>query len=249
MEYNIICDVAGNLKTLMALIEQMPKSATPLSVGDMVDRGPDSKGVLDFFMNNGEAIIGNHEHMMVTTLNKTIGQPEEYGGDQFKDYFTCNTQLGAFAIWAGSNGGYDTLKSFGIDPESINQMNVVKAMQSVNAICQQVPIKYRDWINCLPLYKEVGHLIITHAPIKHSLKRDTVWTNYWELDNSVIWNRTAPAPIKDKLQIFGHNWKYKEYRRANGDLYAMCIDNNANNELVGVHYPSMQVYRQPFLGD
>ena len=63
---NIISDIAGNYKTLMALLEKMPQDEEIISVGDMVDRGPRSKEVIEFFMNNenATAIMGNHEHMM-----------------------------------------------------------------------------------------------------------------------------------------------------------------------------------------
>src|SRR5271165_2882948 len=63
--YNIIGDIAGQYDTLLALLAKMPKDATPVSVGDMVDRGPKSKQVLEFFKNNGLAILGNHDHMMI----------------------------------------------------------------------------------------------------------------------------------------------------------------------------------------
>ena len=61
---NVVSDIAGNFKTLMALIKKMPDDEV-LSVGDMVDRGPRSKEVVDWFMKNGKAILGNHEHMML----------------------------------------------------------------------------------------------------------------------------------------------------------------------------------------
>ena len=44
----------------MRLLKKCP-DYLPISVGDMIDRGPDSKKVLDFFMAGGKAILGNHE--------------------------------------------------------------------------------------------------------------------------------------------------------------------------------------------
>lgn len=67
MSLNIIGDIAGNFKTLQALLEKMPKGEV-ISVGDMIDRGPSSKDVIDFFMNNGKAIMGNHEHIFIDWL-------------------------------------------------------------------------------------------------------------------------------------------------------------------------------------
>ena len=61
---NLIGDIQGNYHTLRALLKQMPDEE-PVSVGDMVDRGPRSKEVLEFFRLNGKALLGNHEHMML----------------------------------------------------------------------------------------------------------------------------------------------------------------------------------------
>jgi serine/threonine protein phosphatase 1 len=63
MMYNIIGDIAGQFDALEALIKKMPPGEI-ISVGDMIDRGPDSRKVVEFFMNGGgTALLGNHEHM------------------------------------------------------------------------------------------------------------------------------------------------------------------------------------------
>lgn len=89
----IIGDIAGQYKTLMALLQQCPNEE-PVSVGDMIDRGPQSKEVLDFFMKNGRAIMGNHESMML----------DAFASMAFRE----------FQDWVGNGGGY-TLRSFGIE--------------------------------------------------------------------------------------------------------------------------------------
>jgi len=68
--HNIIGDIAGNYETLLALLKKMPDGEV-ISVGDMIDRGPRSKEVVEWFMKNGKAILGNHEHMMLDFINKT----------------------------------------------------------------------------------------------------------------------------------------------------------------------------------
>lgn len=69
--YNVIGDIAGNFKTLQALIAKMP-AGTVLSVGDMIDRGPRSREVVEFFMNGGgEALRGNHEDLCVEHYRPT----------------------------------------------------------------------------------------------------------------------------------------------------------------------------------
>lgn len=67
---NIIADVAGQYDALRALLEQMPRVGF-LCVGDLIDRGPRSKDVIDFVRAHGRALMGNHEHMMLDRLNGT----------------------------------------------------------------------------------------------------------------------------------------------------------------------------------
>lgn len=89
MTYNIIGDIAGRYNELMKLIELMPKADRIILVGDLVDRGPDSKKVIEWAMNTPNVVTlkGNHEDMMV----------QAYYGDHI-DHL--------------NNGGIATLKSY-----------------------------------------------------------------------------------------------------------------------------------------
>lgn len=75
MSYNIIGDIAGQFDTLQALLAQMP-AGEPISVGDMIDRGPKSVEVVEYFMQHGRAVMGNHEHMFL----EFIASNEGWGG-------------------------------------------------------------------------------------------------------------------------------------------------------------------------
>ena len=87
---NLIGDIAGNFKTLLALLKKMPDDE-PIGLGDLNDRGPRSREVFDFFMKNGRSLLGNHEHMMLNHLIKS-------------NYYREGTWLDAW--------GSETLKSF-----------------------------------------------------------------------------------------------------------------------------------------
>jgi len=71
-----IGDIHGCIKTLEKLINKIiQKDTNPqfYSVGDLIDRGPDAKAVIDFFMDLKmtypvQIIRGNHEEMMLNTL-------------------------------------------------------------------------------------------------------------------------------------------------------------------------------------
>ncbi len=81
-----IGDVHGCAKALRALIEAIQPQAEDLIVmlGDYVDRGPESRGVLDLLIDLRSRcrlvpILGNHDQMMLDALN---------GGPPF-DWFEC----------------------------------------------------------------------------------------------------------------------------------------------------------------
>lgn len=89
-------DAITDFHTAMHASDQMHIVA----LGDYVDRGPDSQGVLDFLMELQAAhpcavtcLQGNHEQMM---LDAASGETE------------------AASFWS-RNGGYETLGSYGID--------------------------------------------------------------------------------------------------------------------------------------
>ncbi|MBP1848254.1 serine/threonine protein phosphatase 1 [Rhizobium petrolearium] len=96
-----IGDIHGCLRELVDMlghVEEQEASGHVVFVGDYIDRGPDSRGVLDLVMAGPRkdgwrwtTLKGNHEDMMVRACR--------YGGRQK-------------AIWV-ENGGHQTLASFG----------------------------------------------------------------------------------------------------------------------------------------
>lgn len=95
MLINIIGDIAGRYDELMLLLQKMPKADLTIAVGDLIDRGPKSREVLEWFMNNQDkaiAIYGNHEDMMV----QFVRNPDDWNNR---------------SIWL-YNGGKTTLESF-----------------------------------------------------------------------------------------------------------------------------------------
>lgn len=102
----VIGDIHGCAATLRSLVEERLQPSPPDRIyllGDLIDRGPDSKGVLDFIFElrkKGlcvESIRGNHEEMLLQS------------GDDLR----------CFGLWA-LNGGLATLSSFRVkDPDDI----------------------------------------------------------------------------------------------------------------------------------
>lgn len=92
-----IGDIHGCLKALTSLVDAINPSSTDtiVTLGDYVDRGPDSKGVIDYLIElrsrcKVASLLGNHEQMMMEVLS---GHQEPYG-------------------WL-RHGGVDTLESYG----------------------------------------------------------------------------------------------------------------------------------------
>lgn len=115
---NVISDIAGQYKAFRALLKKMPDQET-LSVGDMIDRGPDSKKVVDWFMNHGTALLGNHEHMMVDWV---------FNG---RDYNKT--------IWS-MNGGNATLTSYGFVEGESPPFFMLKAAEWM----RKLPLKWEN---------------------------------------------------------------------------------------------------------
>lgn len=225
-ELNIIGDIAGQYKTLLSLLEKMPKSAKLFSVGDMIDRGPQSKEVLEYIMQNGTAILGNHEHMMLSSVDFT-NQHKVYG---------LNTWL--------SNGGLATLKSFYPNLES----GYIQAANAAETFHNNFPEIF-SWLKQLPMFHKQKKLFISHAPYPayYSIKQATT-LSYNNINQTIIWNRDLPIRMKGKVQIFGHNshWGLRNISDDKGS-YALCIDTSKQNILTGIHWPSMEIFQQTYV--
>ena len=88
----VIADTHGCIKTLTALYDKIKPSRLYM-LGDYIDRGPDSKGVIDFIRRhkNIVPIMGNHEDMLLQAYDSNDAR---------------------IVSWWKSNGGDATLKSF-----------------------------------------------------------------------------------------------------------------------------------------
>jgi serine/threonine protein phosphatase 1 len=96
-----IGDIHGCARTFKKLVEEVIKFTTADTLyllGDYIDRGPCSKGVLDYLLQirdlgyNFRPIRGNHEQLLLDALTDTEARQ----------------------IWYG-NGGWATMHEFGSD--------------------------------------------------------------------------------------------------------------------------------------
>jgi serine/threonine protein phosphatase 1 len=172
-----IGDIHGCLKTLTCLVEngiRLTRGDTLYTVGDFIDRGPDSKGVLDYLAElkkKGFRIMpvrGNHEEMLL----ESIMDP------------------GRIMSWV-YNGAESTLQSFGLNAGVILTSDTV----------HEIPKKYIRQIEQLPYYLELDDYLIVHAAFNFYMD-DPFEDNYsmlWSRDTSY-----DPVKAHFRRIIHGH---------------------------------------------
>lgn len=269
--YNLIGDIGGCYKTLLALLEQMPKDATPVALGDLNDRGPLSNEVIEFFRTDGLAVNSNHGDFMVDTYLRCKYGPSIYKPRYHKsDWF--------------SNGGLETMNSY--DPNwalKCNlKINILDAYDYRNRPIKMRDFDYQDLDSCipeehikylkeLPFYIEGDNFFLSHAPLHAALTKTQASTS---LDMGLLWNRDVPKRahrnLNNQLSIFGHNAsdhikiynstyplglkvKMEEFNLLkedkNFEINYLCIDTSFANKLTGLHLPTMTIYQQDWIDD
>jgi serine/threonine protein phosphatase 1 len=144
----IIGDLHGCQSHLMKLLQQIEArdpDAPRVFVGDYVDRGEDSAGVLRtlFAMKDDPGVIclvGNHEDMMLGFID----HPEKKGGRWLR------------------YGGLQTLASFGIGGVT-NSSEGAALVTACDALKDAMGPDMIDWLRNLPATWATGNLTVVHA--------------------------------------------------------------------------------------
>lgn len=178
-------DVHGRADLLGALLEKIATDSLKttadkgnfdknilLMLGDLVDRGPDSCGVLEMLAsglpaeikNNFEVIMlrGNHEVMMMDFIR---GREDAYD-------------------WLG-NGGLEALESYNIDPHGreVDDLRV--------EFKKKLPKSHIQLVRQMKLRHRIGGYMFVHAglrpgvTLKNQNKDDLVWIRHSFLDSKV----------------------------------------------------------------
>ena len=93
MKTLVIGDIQGCYQELLDLLQQAGISEADqiIAVGDLVDRGPGSPAVLDFFRSrpNARCVMGNHEYKHIEAFENhgTATQPMIAAREQFADRY------------------------------------------------------------------------------------------------------------------------------------------------------------------
>ncbi|MCF8369200.1 MAG: metallophosphoesterase [Bacteroidales bacterium] len=181
-EHWVIPDIHGCSKTLRSLIEDMIKPSKHdwlYFLGDYIDRGPDSKGVIDYLQYlqkedyNLRLLMGNHEDYLVKSFEEELQLKSVLGFKQ------TNKKKKEWLFF----GGKQTMESF-----KINDL-------------KQFPQEYIEWMRNLEYYVELEQFILVHAGF--NFKNGSPFTD----TDSMLWIRDYDidsAKISNKRIIHGH---------------------------------------------
>lgn len=161
-----IGDIHGQLeklRTAHALIDEDAQSrgVTPsvVHMGDIVDRGPDTRGVIDFLIGGVAAgqdwvvLLGNHDKLFLDFVN---------GGDG------RNPRLRAGVTWQSSvMGGAETLKSYGVRRRALERMRSFAARARA-----AVPAEHVSFLESCPTSFRAEEMIFVHAGIRPGFPLD-----------------------------------------------------------------------------
>ncbi|SFV54777.1 serine/threonine protein phosphatase [hydrothermal vent metagenome] len=210
----IIGDVHGEYQTLLALVAKLPKDAKLVFVGDLIDRGLESKKVIAFIKKyNHLTLMGNHEVLFIWYARELIR------------YFKGEITYEELNPKWGNSGRLHTFLSYGmvkVLPSGISDF--VKDEANIEALLEDIA-----WMKKLPLYLELDakhssgkKVVVSHSNIsqvwniRHDKKQKALF------EQTTLWTREKETYSKaDIFNIYGHT--PKEYAVEIAEDYA-CID-------------------------
>ena len=153
----VIGDIHGMIRPLEALlraIRQHDDAAELLFVGDFVNRGPESKAVVELLMSldNAKCVRGNHDDVFdqVMSGQSYAGKPGE------------EQRVMAFQ-WFMQHGLDKTFTSYGVRPSELSKVAQRPRNATLDELASSVPTAHRKWIRALPLVIEGDDFFVAHA--------------------------------------------------------------------------------------
>lgn len=127
-----------------------------IHLGDYIDRGPDSAGVLELLARYGrderaQFLRGNHDQFLINFL---AGATDD------------------FDVWMG-NGGLKTLDSFGFDAFEVTYGYDDESLEELCAeLVNKISREVMDFLDDLPLTLRFGDYLFVHAGIRPGVPLD-----------------------------------------------------------------------------
>jgi len=173
-----------------------------LFVGDYIDRGAQSRGVIDMLIalrdSSGfdvRCLKGNHEATLLGFLEDSSTGPD----------------------W-GLFGGGKTLKSYGVTPPL--GANLVEWDAARDAFAAALPTKHLDFYRSLPTHIAIGDYLFVHAGVRHGVELEA------QSEQDLLWIREAflreTRPF-EKFVVHGHSPTNQPYFGP----HRICVDTGA----------------------
>ena len=178
----VIGDIHGRSDLLDRMVGEIANDLTArpiaaslvVTVGDYVDRGPDSRGVIERLLRNPFptrliALKGNHEVL----LEGFLLDPQV--ADHWRRY-----------------GGLETLQSYGVPVGDV--MRGKEYLAAARALAHAVPAEHFDFLGALRTSLTVGKYCICHAGVRPGVPLDR------QTEEDLLWIR---EPFLDSRADFG----------------------------------------------
>lgn len=168
------------LELFLTLRERHFPAARMVMLGDMIDRGPDSRGVLDLLREASAegaiCLLGNHEEMLL----KALSEPAEN-----------------LPRWL-RHGGVQTAEGFGL---AEHELTVPEPEAVAQTLRERIGARVLDWMGGLPLYFRSGNVVAVHAGLDPSQPLSC------QVERTMLWGHPsfAQTPRRDGLWVVhGH---------------------------------------------
>ena len=233
MRTYVIGDIHGQLELLKALHERIARDNAArgggghlVHVGDLIDRGPDSRGVVDYLMRGQMAgrpwtvLKGNHDRF----LPRFAAQP---------DWIDPGLASGRHWLDHTTLGAGPTLASYGVErgdrPHAAVLEDTLKA----------VPEAHLRWLDQLPLFHRLPQAVIVHAgmrpgvPLERQTEHDLLWIRQGFLDDAsdhgvLVVHGHSPV---HRVTHFGNRLAVDTGAAYGGALSAVVFDDDGLHDL------------------
>ncbi len=181
-----IGDIHGCAMELRRLLKTVQPTGDDLIVtlGDYIDRGPNTKGVLEILMDlnqagNLVALRGNHDAFLLMAaegIEPAAYYPEPPADAEGREMWEQITQIDRVkGIWLQNNGGLSTLRSYGLGKKITTVRLADQGHQPAapNEVVRLVPLEHMDFLRnqCVDAL-ETDRFIFAHAGLAPWLPLD-----------------------------------------------------------------------------
>lgn len=223
----VVTDIHGCFDTLMALKEQFPEDVPWCIAGDLVDRGPRNRQVIDYVRKNKiPCVKGNHEILM-------------YDNDM--EMRQC---------WL-MNGGSQTQNEYLTVPataeyKALYHLNPPQMMMDAAAFEAD-----KQWLRTLPLYLEYPEIVREDG--RHLLVTHTTFADIYHMKDTIphmkaVWQRKGiPKSIPGVFNVYGHTPVEKPIIKEHfANIDTGCVANGrwGLKYLTALQFPEMIIYQQ-----